>query len=135
MAPHRDCSRGFFLTEQNRKIVALAITASICYMGGHLASRRLRKLICIHSDVTESKPHCLHTQRHHKEDVIVGSLIGAVSATICYLIYWPNPFSPQPHGPRVVYDSTLSESNRAPPVDRYGYELTGMGNEHAEQSV
>ncbi|KAI0333862.1 lipid phosphate phosphatase 1 [Cubamyces sp. BRFM 1775] len=77
----------------------------------------------------------LEDYRHHKEDVIVGSLIGAVSATICYLIYWPNPFSPQPHGPRVVYDNALSESNRAPAVDRYAYELTGMGNEHAEQSV
>ena len=32
-------------------------------------------------------------QRHHKEDVIVGSLIGIASAWICYLIFWPNPFS------------------------------------------
>jgi len=31
--------------------------------------------------------------RHHKEDVIVGSLIGCVCATIAYLIFWPNPFS------------------------------------------
>lgn len=31
--------------------------------------------------------------RHHKEDVIVGSLIGIASAWICYLIFWPNPFS------------------------------------------
>ncbi|KAI0255902.1 lipid phosphate phosphatase 1 [Lactifluus subvellereus] len=31
--------------------------------------------------------------RHHKEDVIVGGLIGIFSGTICYLPYWPNPFS------------------------------------------
>ncbi|EIN09506.1 phosphatidic acid phosphatase [Punctularia strigosozonata HHB-11173 SS5] len=31
--------------------------------------------------------------RHHKEDVIVGSLVGILSSTICYLVYWPNPFS------------------------------------------
>ncbi|KAH9967247.1 phosphatidic acid phosphatase type 2/haloperoxidase [Russula dissimulans] len=31
--------------------------------------------------------------RHHKEDVIVGTLIGIFSGTICYLLYWPNPFS------------------------------------------
>ena len=32
-------------------------------------------------------------KRHHKEDVIVGSLIGIFSGTICYLLYWPSPFS------------------------------------------
>jgi len=31
--------------------------------------------------------------RHHKEDVIVGSLIGIFSGSICYLLYWPSPFS------------------------------------------
>ncbi|GLB41687.1 putative phosphatase [Lyophyllum shimeji] len=47
--------------------------------------------------------------RHHKEDVIVGSLIGTVCATICYLIFWPNPFSPKtftdgcPSIPRALY--------------------------------
>jgi diacylglycerol diphosphate phosphatase / phosphatidate phosphatase len=35
----------------------------------------------------------LWSQRHHKEDVITGSMIGLLSASICYLIYWPNPFS------------------------------------------
>ncbi|KAF6761678.1 lipid phosphate phosphatase 1 [Ephemerocybe angulata] len=31
--------------------------------------------------------------RHHKEDVIVGSTIGVLSAWICYHIFWPNPCS------------------------------------------
>jgi len=29
--------------------------------------------------------------RHHKEDVIVGSIIGILCGSISYLIYWPNP--------------------------------------------
>ena len=31
------------------------------------------------------------SQRHHKEDVIVGSTIGVLSAWVCYHIFWPNP--------------------------------------------
>jgi hypothetical protein len=48
-------------------------------------------------------------QRHHKEDVIVGSLIGILSALVVYLTFWPSPFSaasfaPETHGaPRRVY--------------------------------
>ncbi|KAL4259313.1 PA-phosphatase related phosphoesterase family protein [Pleurotus pulmonarius] len=34
----------------------------------------------------------LEDYRHHKEDVIVGSLIGISTATIFYLMFWPNPF-------------------------------------------
>ncbi|KIM90375.1 hypothetical protein PILCRDRAFT_59930 [Piloderma croceum F 1598] len=33
--------------------------------------------------------------RHHKEDVIVGSLIGISVSTVCYLMFWPNPFNPR----------------------------------------
>ncbi|KAH9846127.1 lipid phosphate phosphatase 1 [Lenzites betulinus] len=74
--------------------------------------------------------------RHHKEDVIVGSLIGAGSATICYLIYWPSPFATQAHGARVVYDQAASgEFRQAGSGDRYGYELAGLTNERGEQSV
>ncbi|RDX49189.1 lipid phosphate phosphatase 1 [Lentinus brumalis] len=75
--------------------------------------------------------------RHHKEDVIVGSLIGIASATICYLIYWPNPFSYQPHTARVVYGAPAADParTRRPNPELYGYELTGVENEHAEQSV
>jgi len=32
-------------------------------------------------------------KRHHKEDVIVGGVIGIFSGSICYLLYWPNPFT------------------------------------------
>ncbi|KAF8159483.1 lipid phosphate phosphatase 1 [Crassisporium funariophilum] len=35
----------------------------------------------------------LQDYRHHKEDVIVGSFIGIISAVLSYLIFWPSPFS------------------------------------------
>ncbi|TFK64109.1 lipid phosphate phosphatase 1 [Pluteus cervinus] len=47
--------------------------------------------------------------RHHKEDIIVGSIIGILSATISYLMYWPSPFSartfrhPTAMEPRYLY--------------------------------
>ncbi|KAF8817392.1 lipid phosphate phosphatase 1 [Phlegmacium glaucopus] len=34
----------------------------------------------------------LQDYRHHKEDVIVGSFIGILSAFLSYFIFWPNPF-------------------------------------------
>jgi len=34
----------------------------------------------------------LQDYRHHKEDIIVGSFIGMVSAFLSYVIFWPNPF-------------------------------------------
>ncbi len=67
----------------------------------------------------------------------MGSLIGIASATICYLIYWPNPFAYQPFTARFVYEGLGSNGRGARPTgpERYGYELTGMDHEHAEQRV
>jgi len=31
--------------------------------------------------------------KHHPEDVVVGSTIGIISAMICYHVFWPSPFS------------------------------------------
>ncbi|KAI0061029.1 lipid phosphate phosphatase 1 [Artomyces pyxidatus] len=68
--------------------------------------------------------------RHHKEDVIVGSLIGAISATITYLIFWPSPFSAQSFTadtagrPRLVYTSHEVHRRR-----NGGYELTRLDND------
>ncbi|KAI0317159.1 lipid phosphate phosphatase 1 [Amylostereum chailletii] len=62
--------------------------------------------------------------RHHKEDVLVGSTIGILSATITYLTFWPNPFSaksfqPDHRGsPRAIYQD--HEFHRP---TRRGYEL------------
>ncbi|KAJ7334259.1 lipid phosphate phosphatase 1 [Mycena albidolilacea] len=35
----------------------------------------------------------LEDYRHHKEDVITGAIIGALCSAICYLAFWPSPFS------------------------------------------
>lgn len=65
-------------------------------------------------------------QRHHKEDVIVGSLIGASSSLLIYLMYWPNPFSassfaPDVMGrPRAVYGTNVHSRQVG------GYELSSM---------
>ncbi|KAI0079379.1 lipid phosphate phosphatase 1 [Panus rudis PR-1116 ss-1] len=73
--------------------------------------------------------------RHHKEDVIVGSLIGIVVATVSYLIYWPSPFSSKTYEaeqmgyrPRLVYSTEEGRSRI-----NYDYELAGM--EHASETV
>ncbi|TFK39833.1 lipid phosphate phosphatase 1 [Crucibulum laeve] len=68
--------------------------------------------------------------RHHKEDVIVGSLIGILTASICYLIFWPNPFSVENHAqqasgrPRSLYSST---NNGRP--NNTEFELTRLEDE------
>ncbi|CAL1714235.1 unnamed protein product [Somion occarium] len=75
--------------------------------------------------------------RHHKEDVIVGSLIGIGTATMAYLIYFPNPFScstasdmeSNVNRPRLIYRD--NEHGRV--RNNYNYELAGMGN--ATESV
>ncbi|KAJ3557418.1 hypothetical protein NM688_g1485 [Phlebia brevispora] len=78
----------------------------------------------------------LEDYRHHREDVIVGSLLGMCTAATCYLIYWPNPFTLQESDmirgvarPRSVYE----ESSTARTENAYDYELAGM--EHAAETV
>jgi len=65
--------------------------------------------------------------RHHKEDIVIGSLIGIISATICYLIFWPNPFSAKnllshQTGPRVLYAQESGRRGR----NNIEFELTGL---------
>ncbi|KAF8239420.1 lipid phosphate phosphatase 1 [Tricholoma matsutake] len=69
--------------------------------------------------------------RHHKEDVIVGSLIGMFSSAICYLIFWPNPFSAKNFAddrcgqPRMLYDEEFGRSDK-------NFQLTRMEEDEAE---
>lgn len=66
-------------------------------------------------------------QRHHKEDVIVGSFIGIFSATVCYLLFWPSPF----------HSDSFNSSSTTEARSLYGignqprsaYELTAIGDE------
>ncbi|KAF8892237.1 lipid phosphate phosphatase 1 [Infundibulicybe gibba] len=65
--------------------------------------------------------------RHHTEDVVVGSIIGILSATICYLIFWPNPFSSvnfaRHHQPRILYMDEDQQRRHD------GFELTRLEEE------
>ncbi|KAH8110785.1 lipid phosphate phosphatase 1 [Phellopilus nigrolimitatus] len=65
--------------------------------------------------------------RHHKEDVIVGSMIGIVCGVIGYLSYWPNPFSHRHHANRIAAEPRmLYRSNDTEDVSNNGYELAHL---------
>ncbi|KAF7309903.1 Lipid phosphate phosphatase 1 [Mycena indigotica] len=50
--------------------------------------------------------------RHHKEDVIVGGLMGIICASISYLAFWPSPFSESSFQPYTYgQPRTLSSSD------------------------
>ena len=68
------------------------------------------------------------SQRHHKEDVIVGSLIGVFTSFVGYMSYWRNPFSARFHArglantPRILYREDTNDSHdlyRAAEIDNY----------------
>ncbi|KAJ7043712.1 lipid phosphate phosphatase 1 [Mycena alexandri] len=71
----------------------------------------------------------LEDYRHHKEDVIAGAVIGVVCAAICYLAFWPSPFSIRTftydYGqPRLIY--TEGDRRRQTNAD---FELTRLEEE------
>ncbi len=75
-------------------------------------------------------------QRHHKEDVIVGGLIGTLTATTSYFIYWPSPFlfrgADLDRGavrPRNIYRDEEPSTTR----NDYDYELAGL--DHGGEAV
>ncbi|KAF8269816.1 lipid phosphate phosphatase 1 [Lactarius quietus] len=75
-------------------------TAALCFKvspyPGSLLNSRLARLMLVLLPLAFSTWVAVtrvEDYRHHKEDVIVGSVIGILSGTICYLLYWPNPFS------------------------------------------
>ncbi|KZT67380.1 PAP2-domain-containing protein [Daedalea quercina L-15889] len=76
----------------------------------------------------------LEDYRHHKEDVIAGSLLGIACAVTCYLTYWPSPFAkPQPsifHA-KVLYTNRVADARE----NGYQYELTGMEHTEGVESV
>ncbi|KAH8833115.1 lipid phosphate phosphatase 1 [Flagelloscypha sp. PMI_526] len=53
--------------------------------------------------------------RHHKEDIIAGSLVGIITSTVSYLIYWPSPLSRasykgSTYRPNVLYNEEYAMS-------------------------
>ncbi|EJD08574.1 lipid phosphate phosphatase 1 [Fomitiporia mediterranea MF3/22] len=73
----------------------------------------------------------LEDYRHHKEDVIVGGLIGILCGAVGYLSYWPNPFSHRRHSdgttitPRLLY-SNESDRLSSGETNRNDYELARL---------
>ena len=65
------------------------------------------------------------SQRHHKEDIIVGSTIGILSAWLTYLTFWPSPFNPDSFHPDVHGMPRASHRASQEPcrLPRSGYEL------------
>ena len=57
-------------------------------------------------------------KRHHKEDVIVGSLIGIFTSFVGYLSYWRSPFSGRHHAkglahiPRLLYKEDVDDDTQ-----------------------
>lgn len=117
-----------FPREPARKTRALLPASLLRHLGGYQPSGGLR------TRSRSSRPPLLSDslrQRHHKEDVIVGSLLGIACAVICYLTYWPSPFAqPQPatfHA-KVLYTNRGLRSGAR--ENGYQYELAGM--EHTD---
>ncbi|KAH9930322.1 phosphatidic acid phosphatase type 2/haloperoxidase [Fomitopsis serialis] len=73
--------------------------------------------------------------RHHKEDVIVGGLLGTACAVICYLTYWPNPFAHHSRLPSTPKPSTRTAARRTRKRKGYQYELAGMEHANGVESV
>ncbi|KXN87438.1 Putative lipid phosphate phosphatase 3, chloroplastic [Leucoagaricus sp. SymC.cos] len=100
----------------------------------HVAVTRVEDYVCVMSLSCFSFLLTVHShQRHHKEDVIAGSLIGIVSAILCYLLFWPSPF----------HSKSFSASSATEPRDLYearyqprrAYELTAIEDENVVNNV
>jgi len=80
----------------------------------------------------------LEDYRHHKEDVIVGSLLGFTIAFACYIIYWPNPFSSSAfahmHRPKLLYRAEISPAPSDNPREN-GFELAPMVEEQGDVPI
>ncbi|KAH9066693.1 lipid phosphate phosphatase 1 [Lactarius vividus] len=84
-------------------------TAALCFnvspFPGTLLNSRLARLVLVLMPLVFSTWVAItrvEDYRHHKEDAIVGSVIGILSGTIGYLLYWPNPFSATSFSPDTI---------------------------------
>lgn len=117
------------------RIARLSLTLLPVAFATWVAVSRIEDYVCDSSHpIRVDCSNCV--QRHHKEDVIVGSLIGTLTATASYLIYWPSPFlfrvTDLDRGairPRNVY----SDEEPSGTKNDYDYELAGV--HHGEETV
>lgn len=97
---------------RSSRMLSFSLTLLPIFWAAHVAVTRIQDYVSAHTIAT-SLPFSMLTsrQRHHKEDVIVGSLLGCMSALLSYLLFWPNPLSQasyelQVYGePRLLYIS------------------------------
>lgn len=73
------------------RLASLFLTLLPLFWAGFVAISRVednvRIRLCQQGDADYGK------QRHHTEDVVVGSMVAVMSSMICYHIFWPSPFS------------------------------------------
>jgi len=110
------------------RMVVFGLTLLPMFWAMHVAITRIQDHVSV---ISFSPLQCLnYIQRHHKEDVIVGSLIGIASALIFYFMFWPSPFSSSSFEfgsrgqPRLLY------IHSPPRAD--DFELTQTGSEEGE---
>ena len=122
----RTCSSEIFSRKPAAALYTVPPPNGLCKLGSRIPGRRLRMFL----PLLIERNLLIISQRHHKEDVIVGSIIGIVSASICYFIFWPNPFSidsftiESAGRPRAVYrEHDFGRSRNT------GYELTDMDHD------
>ena len=96
------------------RMAAFLLIFTPIFWATHVAVTRVEDYVCaILVLQNEQSQLTFHGKRHHKEDVIIGSLIGISSAFICYLLFWPNPFSSNSFSrfgkaePRRLYETKL----------------------------
>jgi diacylglycerol diphosphate phosphatase/phosphatidate phosphatase len=98
----------------------------------YVAITRLQDYVSSQSLKTLSPYFENFIQRHHKEDIIVGSLLGIASAVVTYLLFWPSPFNPayfvhERRGhPNLLYTEDDSATNR---YEAERYELARLEDE------
>ncbi|KAG8936011.1 hypothetical protein FRC02_005207 [Tulasnella sp. 418] len=73
----------------------------------------------------------LEDYRHHKEDIIVGSLIGFLSSFLTYCIYWPNPFSSEVATSELISQPKLVYGT-ASPIGPEQFELANVEDDDEE---
>ncbi|KAF8634566.1 hypothetical protein AX17_004156 [Amanita inopinata Kibby_2008] len=76
----------------------------------------------------------LEDNRHHVEDVVVGSIIGVVVSIICYHIFWESPFSAKSFRRQDFWQPRLLYSDGEWDVDQGAgaFELTALEEDNAE---
>jgi hypothetical protein len=87
------------------------LAIGLCCLGRHYPRRGLRASILT---LLPGARLITLRKRHHKEDVVVGSVIGIFSGTICYLLYWPNPFSASSFSAETMGRPRLAAINGVP---------------------